>query len=266
MADQNGAPIHRIIAVDHLQDRAFAGTRWTAQHGAFTGIEFKIHALHDRQFNAAVLLPRDFDNRKRYPVMVDVYGGPHSIYVIASRQRWLLNQWYADQGFIVVCIDGRGTPGRGVAWERAIYQKFGSVPLDDQVAGLQALAAKHPAMDLGRVGIKGWSFGGYAAEAGLAFSPELYRCGVAGAGVSDLIAMLEYEAKYGGQWLGDNDYWTWLIGSPGPDRQRLQQIHLAYCSISTGRSFGWPIASRMNETPPSTVAKMATSNTNDVLR
>jgi dipeptidyl-peptidase-4 len=152
-----------------------------------------------RQFNAAVVWPRDFDNRKRYPVMVDVYGGPHSIYVIASRQRWLLNQWYADQGFIVVCIDGRGTPGRGVAWERAIYKKFGSVPLDDQVAGLQALAAKHPAMDLARVGIKGWSFGGYMGALAVMRRPDVFHAGVAGAPVCD---WHDYDTHYTERYLG----------------------------------------------------------------
>jgi dipeptidyl-peptidase 4 len=152
-----------------------------------------------RQFNAAVVWPRDFDNRKRYPVMVDVYGGPHSIYVIASRQRWLLNQWYADQGFIVVCIDGRGTPGRGVAWERALYKQFGSVPLEDQVAGLQALAAKHPAMDLGRVGIKGWSFGGYMGALAVMRRPDVFHAGVAGAPVCD---WHDYDTHYTERYLG----------------------------------------------------------------
>jgi dipeptidyl-peptidase 4 len=153
----------------------------------------------ERKFNAAVVWPRDFDNRKRYPVMVDVYGGPHSIYVIASQQRWLLNQWYADQGFIVVTIDGRGTPGRGAAWERAIYKHFGSIPLEDQVAGLQALAAKHPAMDLSRVGVKGWSFGGYLGALAVMRRPDVFHAGVAGAPVCD---WHDYDTHYTERYLG----------------------------------------------------------------
>ncbi len=99
----------------------------------------------DRTFHAAVVWPRNFDSGKKYPVIVDVYGGPHHLQVQATRSRWLLDQWYADQGFIVVALDGRGTPGRGHDWERAIYKKFGSVPLEDQVAGLEALAKRYPA-------------------------------------------------------------------------------------------------------------------------
>src|SRR5262249_22618662 len=71
-------------------------------------------------FYTAMVRPRAFEPGKRYPVLVDVYGGPHHLHVQASQQRWLLDQWYADQGFIVVSIDGRGTPGRGTDWEREI--------------------------------------------------------------------------------------------------------------------------------------------------
>ena len=78
-----------------------------------------------------------------------------------ARSRYLLDQWLAEQGFIVVSIDGRGTPARGREWERAIKGNLIDVPLADQVAGLRALAAKYPEMDLERVGIYGWSFGGY---------------------------------------------------------------------------------------------------------
>jgi dipeptidyl-peptidase-4 len=132
-------------------------------------------------------------------VLVDVYGGPHHNYVVATQTRWLLNQWYADQGFVVVTIDGRGTPGRGVAWERAIYQKFGSVPLGDQVEGLQALAAQHPALDLSRVGIKGWSFGGYMAALAVMRRPDVFHAGVAGALVCD---WHDYDTHYTERYLG----------------------------------------------------------------
>src|SRR5262249_15155952 len=86
-------------------------------------------------FYASIVRPRDFDPKKRYPVIVDVYGGPQHQVVRSSMGSHLLMQWLADQGFIVVSVDGRGTPGRGRAWERAISKHFGSVPLDDQVTG-----------------------------------------------------------------------------------------------------------------------------------
>src|SRR5205807_2157776 len=93
-------------------------------------------------FSAAVVHPRNFDKSRRYPVLLYVYGGPKHLQVEQAENRWLLPQWFADQGFIVVSLDNRGTPARGRDWERAIYKKFGSVPLDDQIAGLKALGKK----------------------------------------------------------------------------------------------------------------------------
>jgi dipeptidyl-peptidase-4 len=150
-------------------------------------------------FRAAIVWPRQFDPKKRYPVLVDVYGGPHHLHVLASKNRWLLDQWYADQGFIVVALDGRGTPGRGRTWERAIKNKFSSVPLDDQVAGLQALGQRYPPMDLKRVGIDGWSFGGYMAALAVLRRPDVFHAGVAGAPVID---WLDYDTHYTERYLG----------------------------------------------------------------
>jgi dipeptidyl-peptidase-4 len=151
------------------------------------------------RFYAAVVRPRTFNAAKRYPVIVDVYGGPHFKHVMAAESRWLLDQWYADQGFIVVSIDNRGTPGRGRDWERAIYQKFGSVPLEDQVAGLKALGARFPEMDLARAGIDGWSFGGYMAALAVMRRPDVFKAGVAGAPGVD---WLDYDTHYTERYLG----------------------------------------------------------------
>lgn len=153
----------------------------------------------DPSYHAAVVWPSDFDPKKRYPVLVDVYGGPHHQHVLASKNRWLLDQWYADQGFIVVAIDGRGTPGRGRDWERAIKNKFSSLPLDDQVAGLQALAERYPSMDLKRVGIDGWSFGGYMSALAVLKRPDVFRAAVAGAPVTE---WLDYDTHYTERYLG----------------------------------------------------------------
>ncbi|HEY1190721.1 MAG TPA: DPP IV N-terminal domain-containing protein, partial [Gemmata sp.] len=76
----------------------------------------------------AVVRPRDFDPRKKYPVILDVYGGPKHLHVVRAMRNWLVPQWLADQGFVVVAVDNRGTPGRGREWERSVYQKFGTVP------------------------------------------------------------------------------------------------------------------------------------------
>ena len=145
--------------------------------------------------------PHDFDPiiRYRYPVIVDVYGGPSHQQVVASMRPYLLDQWIADHGFIVVAIDGRGTPGRGRDWERAIAGHFGSVPLDDQVAALQALGVKYPEMDMDRVGITGWSFGGYMSALAVLRRPDVFKAAVAGAPVSE---WMDYDTCYTERYLG----------------------------------------------------------------
>jgi dipeptidyl-peptidase-4 len=150
-------------------------------------------------FYAAVVRPRDFSAKKRYPVIVDVYGGPRHQVVLAAMSRWLLDQWLADRGFIVVAVDGRGTPRRGRDWERAVSRRFGSIPLDDQVTGLQALGKKFPELDLARVGITGWSFGGYMSALAVLRRPDIFKAAVAGAPVVD---WLDYDTHYTERYLG----------------------------------------------------------------
>ena len=151
------------------------------------------------RFHAAIVRPRDFDPRKGYPVLVDVYGGPHAQMVQVNAYRYLLTQWFADKGFIVVSLDGRGTPGRGRDWERALRGSYIKVPLQDQVAGLRALGQKYKEMDLERAGIFGWSYGGYVSALAVMREPEVFRAGVAGAPVSD---WLDYDTHYTERYIG----------------------------------------------------------------
>ena len=112
---------------------------------------------------------------------------------------YLLDQWLADQGFIVVLADGRGTPGKGRDWERAIAGHFGSVPLDDQVTALRLVGAEHPELDLERVGITGWSFGGYMSALAVLRRPDVFKAAVAGAPVVD---WMDYDTCYTERYLG----------------------------------------------------------------
>ena len=98
---------------------------------------------------------------------------------------YVMDQWYADAGFIVVRADGRGTPNRGRAWERAILKDLITIPLDDQVAALQAIGARHRELDLARVGVFGWSFGGYFSALAVLLRPDVFKAAVAGAPVTD---------------------------------------------------------------------------------
>jgi len=150
-------------------------------------------------FYTAIVRPQDFDPKKKYPVLVDVYGGPHHLHVQKAMRNWLVPQWLADRGFVVVAIENRGTPGRGRDWERAVYGKFGSVPIEDQVKGLKLLGAKYSELDLDRVGITGWSFGGYMAALAVLKRPDIYKAAVAGAPVTD---WEDYDTHYTERYMG----------------------------------------------------------------
>lgn len=158
-------------------------------------------------YRVALIRPRSFraaagakaNAIKKYPVIVDVYGGPHHSQVMSIAGRYMLDQWLADHGYIVFLVDGRGTPGRGTSWERAIYGKLGDIPLDDQVEALRATAARYPEMDLRRVGIFGWSFGGYMAALAVLRRPDVFHAGVAGAPVVD---WRDYDTCYTERYLG----------------------------------------------------------------
>ena len=152
-----------------------------------------------REMDAAILRPRDFKKGQRYPVILDVYAGPGNKQVLAQPDRYFIDQWMADRGYIVAAIDGRGTPDHGRDWERAIRGNLIEVALADQVAGLEALAKREPAMDLKRVGVVGWSFGGYFSAMAVMQKPEIFRCAVAGAPV---VSWENYDTYYTERYLG----------------------------------------------------------------
>lgn len=149
--------------------------------------------------DAALTRPRAFDPARRYPVILQVYAGPGVKRVNAVIRDFLPDQWLADQGYLVVRIDGRGTPFRSRAWERVIKGNFIDVALADQIAGLQDLAAHHPGFDLSRVGVTGWSFGGYFSAMATLRRPDIFRAGVAGAPV---ITWENYDTHYTERYLG----------------------------------------------------------------
>jgi dipeptidyl-peptidase-4 len=152
---------------------------WQAQ------VQWTTAAVDGRVHHAAIIRPRAFVPGRRYPVLLHVYGGPGHRMVAATPRAFTLDQWYADAGFVVVAVDGRGTPNRGRAWERAIHRDLATIPLDDQVDALRALAAAHPELDLERVGVYGWSFGGYLSGLAALRRPDVFRAAVAGAPVTD---------------------------------------------------------------------------------
>jgi dipeptidyl-peptidase-4 len=133
------------------------------------------------------------------PVLMDPYGGPHHRLVQSSARGLLESQWWADQGFCVIVADGRGTPGTP-RWERAVRYDLTNPALEDQVAALHAVAQAWPgALDLDRVGIRGWSFGGYLAALAVLRRPDVFHAAVAGAPVTDWRL---YDTAYTERYLG----------------------------------------------------------------
>jgi dipeptidyl-peptidase-4 len=133
------------------------------------------------------------------PVIMAPYGGPGAQMVMQSQNLWLEVQWLADQGFAVVVADGRGTPGRGPAFEREVYRDLAMRPLEDQVAALYAAAEAFPELDLTRVGMRGWSFGGFLSALAVLARPDVFHAAVAGAPVTD---WRWYDTYYTERFLG----------------------------------------------------------------
>jgi dipeptidyl-peptidase-4 len=152
---------------------------------------------HD--FDALVLTPRNFDPKKKYPVILSVYGGPAAKTVWAAPRQYFQQQCMADQGYIVAVSDNRGTPGHDAAWMRAIKNNAIDIPLSEQVEALQALGKRVPQMDLSRTGVFGWSFGGYFSAMATIRRPDVFAAGVAGAPVVD---WQDYDTFYTERYMG----------------------------------------------------------------
>jgi dipeptidyl-peptidase 4 len=159
--------------------------------------------LGPRRLRAALLLPRGGDDRGPLPVLLDPYGGPHAQRVLRSRNAFLTSQWLADQGFAVLVVDGRGTPGRGPRWEREVHLDLATPVLEDQIDALHAAADLEPRLDLRRVAIRGWSFGGYLAALAVLRRPDVFHAAVAGAPVTDWEL---YDTHYTERYLGHPEH------------------------------------------------------------
>ncbi|MGI8561410.1 MAG: S9 family peptidase [Luteimonas sp.] len=139
------------------------------------------------ELHYSLIKPEGFDPAKQYPVVVYVYGGPAAQTVTDSwpgRADHFFNQYLAQRGFVVFSLDNRGTPRRGAAFGGALYGKQGTVEVADQRKGVAWLRSQ-PWVDGERIGVHGWSNGGYMTLLLLAKAPDDYRCGVAGAPVAD---------------------------------------------------------------------------------
>ena len=135
------------------------------------------------------------------PVLLDPYGGPGAQRVLNARSAYAQSQWFANQGYCVVIADGRGTPGRGGSWQRAVKGDLASAALQDQISALEFVTAKFAdRVNPAAVAIRGWSFGGYLAALAVLREPERFHAAIAGAPVADWAL---YDTHYTERYLGD---------------------------------------------------------------
>jgi dipeptidyl-peptidase-4 len=158
-----------------------------------------LHRVGANKIATAIVMPHNHDGSP-LPILFDPYGGPHAQRVLCASSAYFASQWFANQGFCVVIADGRGTPGRGTQWERGVHHDLATKILDDQIEVLRELPTLVPCADTTRVGIRGWSFGGYLAALAVLRAPDMFHCAVAGAPVTkwDL-----YDTHYTERYMGN---------------------------------------------------------------
>ena len=146
-----------------------------------------------------MVLPPDFDAAKRYPAVVYVYGGPHAHLVDAS-WHWASRSWetyMAQKGYIVFVLDSRGSEHRGREFEQTTFRNLGVHEMEDQICGVEFLKS-HPFVDSNRLGVHGWSFGGFMTISLMTTYPDVFKVGVAGGPVID---WKWYEVMYGERYM-----------------------------------------------------------------
>jgi dipeptidyl-peptidase 4 len=183
------------------------GGRWVTGEHAFESFAerpvlaptVELRTVGERGLQVGVVMPREHEPGRKLPVLLDPYGGPHFQRVTAARRGWLESQWLADQGFAVIVADGRGTPGRGHSWARAVRGDLATPALEDQIAALEGVASTDRDLDLTRVAIRGWSFGGFLAALAVLRRPDVFHAAVAGAPVTEWRL---YDTHYTERYLG----------------------------------------------------------------
>ena len=144
--------------------------------------------------------PHDFDPNKKYPTVVYVYGGPHAHNVDAS-WHYMSRPWetyMAQKGYIVFILDNRGSENRSRDFEQATFHQLGQIEMQDQMKGVEFLR-KQPYVDMNRLGVHGWSFGGFMTISLMTNYPDVFKVGVAGGPVID---WKWYEVMYGERYMG----------------------------------------------------------------
>lgn len=160
---------------------------------------FSIRGPSGERLQCRMIKPSDFDPNKKYPVIVYLYGGPHAQMItnswMAGASPYMLA--WAEEGFLVFTLDNRGSDGRGEAFEKSHHRKLGTPEMEDQLAGVNYLKSL-PYVDGSRLGLHGWSYGGFMTTTLMSRAPGIYKVGIAGAPVIDWSM---YEIMYGERYM-----------------------------------------------------------------
>ncbi|WP_438870588.1 prolyl oligopeptidase family serine peptidase [Paractinoplanes bogorensis] len=159
-----------------------------------------LERVTDRRLPAAVLYPTGFVGGTKIPVLVSLGDGPGRQQVVTDPAAWQERQWWADNGFAVVSIDGRGTPGVAPSFEKVVHRRLVDVSLTDQADALKALLGKHPDLDLGAVAVRGKGLGGWLAAMAVLRRPDVFHRAVAR---SPIVDWFDEPAPLAERYLGD---------------------------------------------------------------
>lgn len=217
-----------VLIVSHTEaghDVQVRPGRRIASLGATPAVVPRITWLRagEREIRTALLLPSwHRPGGDPLPVLMAPYSGPAMQLAVRARHWWLCEaQWFAEHGFAVIVADGRGTRGRGPAWEKTVFGDTLTAPLEDQVVALRAAAEHCPDLDLGRVAIRGWSFGGALATAAVLRMPDVFHAAISGAAPSD---QRMYDTHWRERFLGhpDDEPESYARSSPIGDAAALR--------------------------------------------
>lgn len=185
----SGKEVKRLITAKNPYENITMGT---AEYG-------NINAQNDIQLHYRLIKPSNFDESKKYPVLVYVYGGPHAQLVtnswLGGASLWMY--WMAEQGYLVFTVDGRGSANRGRDFENVIHRHLGKYEIQDQMEGVEFLKSQDY-VDESRLAVHGWSFGGYMTISLMLKKAGVFNAGVAGGPVTD---WSYYEVMYGERYM-----------------------------------------------------------------
>lgn len=179
LCDGTGKEVRKLESNEALQQRMKSFELVPAEMSSFTN-------AYSENLNAYIIKPARFDPAKKYPVLMYVYGGPGNQLAV---NRWMGGNYFwfqllAQKGYMIVCTDGRGTGGKGEAFKKVTYLQLGKYEIEDQIEVARQLG-KLPYVDVSRIGIWGWSYGGYMSSLGISKGADVFKAAIAVAPVTN---------------------------------------------------------------------------------